>query len=548
MVRYVLELTSGFRLRLSLGILAGILRVGVGLVFVSLSKLTVDIAIGHSEGGLMDCIIGLVGCLVVELACSAFVGRNMELTDVGLRNSIQRRLYRRLLLSVWNGKEYFHSGDALSRLTEDCRVAADSLCRIVPLISVALVQLLGAFLFLWHFSHTLALLLFLILPVFILSGKLFVRKVRRLTNRIRNVESRLQGEIQESLRHRLLLLSCRQTLRAVSRIERLHLARYRLIRRRTDITAYSKVAVLAGFEAGYLSAFLWGIFELKEGTVSFGLMTAYLQLAGMIQRPMAEIARLLPALIQSHTAFSRLESIERLPAEEECPDQSFPMDPEPAGISFRDVSFSYPVADRPVFRSFSHTFAPGTMTAVMGDTGVGKSTLLRLVLAFLKPQGGEILLFRENSEGVVLSDPVSVATRHEIVYVPQGNTLFSGTIRENMRLGNPDATEEKMAVALHTAAADFVTELGNGLDTLCGENGEGLSEGQAQRIAIARALLRPGKILLLDEISASLDEATESLLLQRLKEKCSHHTILLVTHRQEAIHFCDDVVRLRRPV
>ena len=306
---------------------------------------------------------------------------------------------------------------------------------------------------------------------------------------------------------------------------------------------YSRTAVMAGFESGYLAAFLWGIHGLYNGTISFGMMTAYLQLAGQIQRPLAELARLLPGLIQSHTAFSRISEIERLPKEEETSESEISGTTSPLGISFQNVSFCYPGKELPVLSNFNHVFAPGSKTAIMGETGAGKSTLLRLILALLTPQKGEITIFSRsgNEEN---SMPVSAGTRRQIVYVPQGNSLLSGTIRYNLRTAKPDATEEEMKAALHHAAADFVFDLKFGLETTCGEHGDGLSEGQAQRIAIARGLLRPGAILLLDEISAALDEETEKQLMQRLSQRTGSHTILFVTHRHGVIPFCDDILRV----
>lgn len=489
--------------------------------------------------------MALIGALIIELLCSSVSGRGAELSEAGMKNVLQKRLFSRLFTASWNGREIFHSGDMLSRLTEDCRVVAECLCRTVLMVITALFQLAGAFLFLWYFSHTLALILILVLPVFIFAGKIFYHKIQILTQHIRKVESRLQERMQESLQHRLLLLSCRRTLSTIEAVADLHRTRYNFLRRRTDIIIFSRTAVFSGFEAGYLSAFLWGISGLKNGTISFGMMTAYLQLAGQIQRPMAELARLTPSLIHSHTAFSRLADIERLPVEDEneAEAEGTEITSSPFGITFRNVTFTYPGVQQPVFRQFNYTFTPGSHTAIMGMTGTGKSTLLRLILAFLRPQEGEVELFYMK-DGKKHTFPVSASTRRRIVYVSQGNSLLSGTIRDNLLIGDPAATESEMYDALHAAAADFVADLPAGMDTVCGERGGGLSEGQAQRIAIARALLCPGSILLLDEISASLDEATETLLMQRLMEKRPSHTVLLVTHRSGVLPYCDTTLRV----
>lgn len=539
MKRLILDMTRGFRGRIAIITLTGILRVVTGLAFVALSKRAVDIATGSATGSMSACIAALVGALVVELVCSAVYNRSAELSEAAMKNALQERFFNSFLLSEWTGREKFHSGDMLSRLTDDCRVAAECLCRMLPTALTALFQLIGASVFLWYFSPALAIVLSMLLPAFIFAGKVFYKHIRLLTRRIRGLESRLHARMQESLQHRILLLAYSQVLRTIESVETIRLARYDTIRRRVDMSVYSRTAVLAGFESGYLAAFLWGIAGLRNGTVSFGLMTAYLQLAGQIQRPVLELARLFPGIIQSHTAFVRLAEIDKIPSNEHIGECSRNKYAGPAGIAVRNVSFTYADSKQYVFSGFSHIFAPGSRTAIMGATGAGKSTLFRLIMAFLSPQEGAIEIFCGSD-----SQPVSAATRGGIVYVPQGNSLLSGTIRRNLQLGKSDATEHEMWEALHLAAADFVADLKYGLDTPCGELGHGLSEGQAQRIAIARGLLRPFTILLLDEVSAALDEATETLLMQRLSLACTSHTILIVTHRTGVLPYCDAFLKI----
>lgn len=543
MIRYIYGLTREFRGRIAFSASAGIVRVVTGLVFVWLSKRAVDLATGYSSGNLLFCVVGLVSALAIELICSALGNRTTDLSEADLKNKLQERLFSRLMNSTWTGIEKYHSGDVLSRLTEDSRVASECLCRTLPTVIIAIFQLIGAFLFLWYFSPLLAIILVIILPLFLMFGKIFFKKMKVLTKRIRDIESRLQEKMQESLQHRILLITYRYTIRTIEAVSALHHSRRSVIRRRANLTMYSRTAVIAGFETGYLAAFLWGINGLFKGTITFGMMTAYLQLAGQIQHPLAELARLLPGLINSHTAFSRLQEIEKMPIEMDIDSSEFSSVNLSAGISIQNVSFSYPGNKHMVFNHFSHTFPLGSKTAIMGETGAGKSTLLRLILSLLKPDNGEISLFWKTKDKEFRS-PVSAETRKRIVYVPQGNSLLSGTIRHNLRIAKPDATEEEMKAALHDAAADFVLDLKFGLETTCGEHGHGLSEGQAQRIAIARGLLSSGSILLLDEISSSLDEDTEKLLMQRLSGRKDSHTILFVTHRSGLLPYCDEVLHL----
>ncbi len=536
-------MSRGFRWRIALSALCGIIRVLTGLGFVALSKRAVDLATGAAEGNLIICVAGLIGAISIELVCSAVGNRTTDLAESEMRNKIQGCLFSHTLNAEWNGMETYHSGDVLSRITEDSRVAAECLCRTVPTIIIALVQFAGAFIFLCYFSPMLAIALTVILPFFMLAGKMFFRKTKLLTDKIRDIESRLQENMQESLHHRILLLTCNYTKKTIENITILLQNRYSIIRKRSNLTVLSRTAVIAGFQSGYLAAFLWGIAGLRNGTITFGMMTAYLQLAGQIQRPMAELARLFPGLIQSHTAFSRLEEIEKMPSEDEASIAEGNNHHLAMGIELRNVSFSYQDKGKTIFDKFNYTFPPGSKTAIVGETGAGKSTLLRLILGLLTPREGDMRLFR-TEEGKKIEYSVSATTRKDIVYVPQGNSLLSGTIRSNLQIGKENATEEEMREALHAAAADFVFDLESGLETPCGEHGDGLSEGQAQRIAIARGLLRAGSILLLDEISASLDEPTETLLMQRLSARQSSQTILMVTHRPSILPYCDSVLKI----
>jgi ABC-type multidrug transport system fused ATPase/permease subunit len=312
--------------------------------------------------------------------------------------------------------------------------------------------------------------------------------------------------------------------------------------RRLNYNAGARSFLRIGFMAGYAAAFLWGVFGIKSGAVTFGMMTAFLQLVGQVQRPIADISRHIPAFIHSLTSVERILELTDLPLEAAGEDIVFTDAP---GIRLEDVSFAYTdvpegVASQLVLEHFSYDFKPSSVTAVMGVTGAGKSTLTRLILALLHPSRGSIVLYSGDR-----SVPVSPATRCNFRYVPQGNSLMSGTVRDNLLLANPSASEEEMKEALHLAVADFVFDLRDGLETVCSEKGSGLSEGQAQRIAIARALLHPGGVLILDEATSALDRDTEDELLRRLSQKISGgKTILWITHRESVTSIADAVLRI----
>ena len=342
--------------------------------------------------------------------------------------------------------------------------------------------------------------------------------------------------LQESLQHLSVLQSLEYTDASSATLEGLQGNLYGNELRRTRFSVLSRGFMGLALQAGHVIAFIWGVVGISHGTITYGMMTAFLQLIAQIQRPLVEMSSQLPALIHSTASIDRLIELESLPREELSePDLLDGV----VGVRLQNVTFAYPDSKENVLDGFSYDFTPGSRTAVVGPTGVGKSTLIRLLLSLLKPQSGNIEIYNDST-----SEQVSPAVRTNLVYVPQGNTLFSGTIRDNLLMGNPEASEDQLKEALHTAAADFVLELPSGLDTQCFEAGAGLSEGQAQRIAIARALLRPGSILLLDEFSSALDAETECTLMERLTSRLPQHTMIFITHREKIIEYCDSTLRL----
>ena len=535
--RWLWRASAGFRFPAVCCAMAGALNVSVSLYFVYVCKHLIDIATGVSSDSLGTYIGWMAACLATQLVLSVIRSRLANRTEVRLRNHLHNRLFTHLMKSHWNGREAFHSGDMLNRIEADTSSITDAICRTVPTVLVTIVQLGGALFFLSRLDVRLAGILVFIMPVALLFSKSYVRKMRCMTREIRDTDSRIQSHLQENLQHRIIVRTLEYTGQAVGKLSELQRSLQGQVYRRTDFSVFSRTMVQIGFMTGYAVAFLWGVFGLREGTVTFGMMAAFLQLVSQVQRPMVDMSRQIPAFIRVFTATERLAELTSLPLEK----QGEPVRLEGSlGIRVENVSFSYPGSERQVLAGFTHDFRPGSLTAIVGETGVGKSTLIKLILALARPEEGKISIYNGREEVMV-----SPLTRCNLSYVPQGNTLLSGTIRDNLLIGNPRASEDDMRRALHTAVADFVFSLPDGMDTVCGEQGTGLSEGQAQRIAIARGLLRPGNILLLDEPSSALDGETERELLERLSGQVTGKTVVLITHRERIAELCSEVVRMQ---
>ena len=536
-IKWLWTASGGFRMPVAWCALTGVLNVSVSLCFVFVCKHLIDIATDISDDSLETYIGWMAICLTAQLVLSVIRSRMANRTEVRLRNGLHNRLFAHLMKSQWNGRETFHSGDLLNRIEADTASVSDAICRMIPTVFVTIVQLVGALYFLSRLDIWLTGILVFIMPVALLFSKSYVRKMRRMSHEIRETDSRIQSHLQENLQHRIIVRTLEYTRQAVKKLSTLQTSLREQVYRRTDFSVFSRSMVQIGFMTGYAVAFLWGVFGLRDGTVTFGMMAAFLQLVSQIQRPMVDISRQISVFIRVLTATERLAELTALPLEQ----QGKPIQLEGSlGIRISHLHFSYPGSDQEVLADFSHDFHPGSLTAIVGETGVGKSTLIKLILALVQPKEGKIAVY--NDQEMV---EVSPQTRCNLSYVPQGNTLFSGTIRDNLLRGNPYATEEDMRSALHTAVADFVFSLPEELDTVCGEQGTGLSEGQAQRIAIARGLLRPGNILLLDEPSSALDGETEKELLRRLAKEVTGRTVVLITHRERIAGLCSKVVRMK---
>lgn len=534
-MKWLWRASEGVRWRIVVSALTGILHVGASMAFVWVCKELIDSAEAGNGIQLWTLAI-MISCLVLQVIFTAVETRVSNHADVLLKNRMRHRLFTDLMISRWDGREAFHSGDTLNRVMEDVRVVSDAVIKSVPAVVVAGVQFLAAFAFLFILEPGLAWAIPGLMLVMLVLSKSYIKRMRRLTSEIRTTEGNMQSLMQESLQHRVVIHTLERTPYVSDTLSDQQEDLRGQVMDKTNYSIFARALVQIGFSSGYAAAFLWGVYGISAGTATFGMMTAFLQLVGQIQRPIMNLSRQLPSLINSLTSSERLSELSDLPKEEQG--DAIVMG-DSVGVRLENVEYRYPGSNRVILRDFSYDFKPGTMTALVGETGAGKSTLMRLMLALLRPDKGRVTMYDAQS-----SAEASAMTRCNIIYVPQGNTLMSGTIRENLLLGDPDADDARMKHVLHIAAADFVWNLPDGLDTVCGEKGTGLSEGQAQRISIARSLLRKGGLLLLDEPTASLDSETEQILMERLSDNLEGRTLVIVTHREQAVSMCQDVIRL----
>lgn len=537
--------TCGARLNIALRILLSIVQVTLSLLMVCLSKRFIDETI--REGTEQD-VIRMIAYLVLTVVGGIVVRQLYNFLTVsctaGKVNELRLRLFSALFRRELYGESSLHSGDVTSRFSKDVETANDVALSVIPQMISTGLQLLGSFLLLRFFDARLAWALVLFTPVAIVVGKVIARKLRKMTLAIRESESRVQIQVQEGVEFNEVLRSLGSEGFVTDRLDaEQHRLRGGIVRR-ARFTIGSRFVLGCAFGLGYLMAFVWGGLGLRNGTITFGVMTSFLQLVGMIQNPVFSLLNMAPQVMHGTASIDRLEELTKGCAERPedravdvvC-DSAKKTSLEfangenaspAASLRFDDVTFRYAKGDSEVLKNFTHEFKAGSKTAIMGETGIGKTTLFRLALGFVRPDSGS----------------VSAPDRKNFVFVPQGNSLMSGSVRYNLLLANPGADDELLWNVLRTACAEFVKDLPGGLDFELGERGAGLSEGQAQRIAIARGLLRPGSIMLLDEISSALDEDTERELYRRLFTANPQKTMIIITHRKAACDLCDEIVKI----
>lgn len=536
---YIRSIVRGYKSGISLICLTGILSVVLSLLFIYLSKQMIDAATEASvqeEIPVWHYALALILTMLLQLLCDAADRWNSVRVQVKMGNSLRHRLFARLLRSEWNGLEHFHTGDVVNRMERDTSSLVSLLAVSFPSFAIMGIQFLSALAFFCYLDTWLPLIVIGVFPVLLSGSRFYLRRMYHYTHKIRQSDSHIQSVIQESLQQRTILKALEQDERHICKLdEQQRLFRIRFMRR-ARFSISSRTCISAAFACGYLIAFLWGVAGLKSGSITFGVMAAFLQLVNKVQRPILDMARLVPSISEAWASIDRLRELEKIPVEDKSIPVRFSNTPD---VVVNDITFRYVRGDRPVLHHFSCRFKAGSRVAVTGETGQGKTTLIRLLLALAVPQEGTIRLCSPE-----LAVPVSPETRCNFTYVPQGNILFSGTIRENLLMGNPHASESDMRKALHTAVADFVFLLPDGMNSLIGEQANGLSEGQAQRIAIARALLRDSHIFLLDEATSALDEATERELMENLDAEYKGRTFIFITHHAAIAARCEQIVRI----
>lgn len=522
-----------YRLAVCVHILLGILSTVLSLLSSVAMKQLIDVVTGFETGAIWSAAAWMAGLLVGSVLMQAAASRIAAVINIRVQNGIQAEVYDRMLRTDWESLEQFRSGDLLNRLNTDVGSVAGGVTGLLPSLVSGGVQFVGSLVIILCYDPVMAAIALIGAPLSVLCSRALVRRMRGYNQRMKDISSEVMSFHDDSFRNLTSIKAFgvmdgfRDRMLAVQEKYRAAFLDYN----RFSVTA-NMVMSLVGLliSAG---CFGWGVYRLWTRAISYGTMTMFLQLTNLLRGSFSTLIGLVPTAISITTSAGRLMAVVELPEEPGARDASF----APAGdctVALRDVSFAYR-GGAPVLEHVNFTAAPGEIVALTGPSGEGKTTVIRLMLGLVRPESGDVTL----TDAAGARTGVSAATRAAFSYVPQGNTVFAGTVADNLRMVRPEATDDELVAALKAACAwDFVSALPEGIYSSTGELGRGLSEGQAQRIAVARALLRGAPVLLLDEATSALDEATERRLLRNLMESGRARTCVLITHREATARAC----------
>lgn len=505
---------------------------GIGVYSAFISKSLIDAATSGQTNLVINWLMIMGGFFIFQSILSSLNSLLSTYSSTRLFQSIQKQLYEKITYSEWLEQSQYHSVNLLSRLSSDVSTVSGLMTgTLVSLISLS-VTLCTAFIALLYLDKVIAILTIVIAPIFVLVSRLYGRKVKYIYQEVQNQDIKYRSFLQESIQNLMIVKTFCHELQNLKKLDTLHEERLSLSLKSTKFSLLSSLIFQITSYLTYFSVFAISVLKLAAGSMTFGTMTAMLQLYNRVSGPVSGLASLLPAAIRAFAAAERLIEIESLHSEEFT---LSPIETEYPIIEFDHVHFHYP-EQPPVIQNLSFIFQPGEIIGLMGPSGGGKTTIIRLLLSLVHPSEGQIR---------ISNNALNPSHRQLMSYVPQGNTLFTGSIRENIAFGTKSATDNDIIQAAKQACAwDFIKKLELQLNTLIGEKGLGLSEGQAQRIAIARAFLRTKPILILDEATSALDPETELKILTSIQDLPHHPTCIIITHRPAALEICHQTLKL----
>ena len=530
----------------------------IGIYNVTVSKSLIDSAISGDSDATIRWLITMLVITLISMLSSPVTSFMSTHSSTKLTQNIQRKIYQHIQCSDWLEQSKFHSVSLLTRVTSDVGNISSAILGTIPSLVSLSVTLIGSFYTLINWAPSIAFVAVFIGPFLIIVGRYFSSKLKTLYKEAQEEDVKYRSFMQESIQNIMIVKTfCMEKIN-MHRLVEIQDNKYRIAMRNTKLSVMTSMSMSFCSSLAYFTIFTWGVLNIAKGLSTYGTFTGMLQLYNKVQAPFSSLASMIPGLISTIAATERLMEIEAIPVEKMADERELDdianlevaLDTVSSKISsefdrpeiiFENVSFAYK-ANNNILNNIDLTIKPGETLAFVGPSGEGKTTMIRLILSLINATEGNVLLSENN-----LVKSMNRNYRELISYVPQGNTLFSGSIRDNLKYGKPNASDDEIFQALKSACAfDFVNELEDGLDTMIGEKGVGISEGQAQRIAIARSFLRERPILILDEATSALDPETEVAVLKAVRSLPTKPTCIIITHRPSALNICNRIMKLEK--
>lgn len=538
---YSMRYKGAIALYIALGILNTLMGLGTGIV----SKYIIDAVTGYDSSALLPAAIGYVAMMLFAVGVRAWSDRVTEKNRIVVNQEIRAEVFGRVLSADWEALSEYHSGDLLNRLSSDVNTVASSVLGWIPSFITGLVQFFATLGLIMYYDPVMALLALASAPVTLAMSRVLMRKMRLYNKKMLQVNSEMMAFNEEAFQNLQYIkaFGLKNKYDELFQDKQEYYKEVQLDYNKFNIMTSSVMSIVGmGVTA---SCFGWGVYRLWSGVITYGTMTLFLQQAGNLSSAFSNLVYMVPTAVGAATAAGRIMAIIDIPPEEEADTEQVSLFKEYSGkmggvtIRVQNLDFWYKNGSR-VLSGVSFYVKPREIVALVGPSGEGKTTTLRVLLGLVSVKGGNV--WAESGEKRL---PITPAARKLFAYVPQGNTMMSGTIRENLTLLNAEVTEREIWNVLEDVCAEeFVQKLPAGLDTYLKERGGGLSEGQLQRLSIARAMLCDAPVLLLDEATSALDVATERRLLRNVMESTRNKTCIVTTHRPSVLSMCTRVYRI----
>lgn len=544
--KWLLRYVSKYRAQIFLYIVIGVTGTVTGLGVSVASKYLIDAVVSRNLEKVFGSAAFAIGLALLQIVFNTLMSRVATVVGTKVNNEVRSNVYEHVIFSDWSRIGKYHSGDLLNRIEGDAGAISNSIVSFIPGVFTKLTTFVGCLALVLYYDPTMAVFALMSAPFLVLTSRISTRTIRKYNKESREINGKVLSYVSESVQNLQTIKAFNLTGRYVDQM-RAYLGEYRSIRLKQDKFSLIMSFCLSviGLVVSY-SCYGWGVYRLWQGAISYGTMLLFLQVSGQLTTSFSALVGLFPTAISIATAAGRIMEITDLSVENDNDAENAEAirataEADGLTISGKNITYTYNDAERAVLNDISFTASPGETIALVGPSGEGKTTILRLILGLVTPDSGEMSVRTAGGETLAISD----STRRFCSYVPQGNAVFSGTIADNLRIVRPEATPEEIEEVLRIAEAwSFIDKLPQKTDTLIGERGVNFSEGQIQRISIARALLRNAPLLVMDEATSALDAETEEKVLGNMMKAYPNRTCIITTHRPSMLNYCNRIYRL----